>query len=95
MSQLATGPGPWWRRLLRSLLQPRLRRVDIAVAVLVGLLGFAAAVQVRSTKDDGVLASAMLAGNAKGASGRWRRSWSMRRRMAMPQIHAPTSPLPR
>lgn len=58
MSQLATGPGPWWRRLLRSLLRPRLRRVDIAVAVLIGLLGFAAAVQVRSTKDDGVLASA-------------------------------------
>lgn len=57
-SQLATGPGPWWRRLLRSLLKPRLRRVDIAVAVLLGLLGFAAAVQVRSTKDDGVLASA-------------------------------------
>jgi uncharacterized protein YlxW (UPF0749 family) len=58
MSDLATGPGPWWRRLLRSLLRPRLRRVDVAVAVLLGLLGFAAAVQVRSTKDDGVLASA-------------------------------------
>jgi uncharacterized protein YlxW (UPF0749 family) len=47
-----------WRRLVRTLLHPRLRRVDVAVAVLVGLLGFAAAVQVRSTKDEGVLASA-------------------------------------
>jgi uncharacterized protein YlxW (UPF0749 family) len=40
------------------MLHPRLRRVDVAVAVLVGLLGFAAAVQVRSTKGEGVLASA-------------------------------------
>jgi uncharacterized protein YlxW (UPF0749 family) len=47
-----------WRRVVRAALHPRLRRVDIAVAVLVGLLGFAAAVQVRSTKDEGVLASA-------------------------------------
>ncbi len=39
-------------------LRPRLRRVDISVAVLVGLLGFAAAVQVRSAQDDGLLASA-------------------------------------
>jgi uncharacterized protein YlxW (UPF0749 family) len=46
------------RRLVPTLLHPRLRRVDIAVAVLVGLLGFAAAVQVRSNKDEGVLASA-------------------------------------
>ena len=45
--------------LARRLLHPRLRRVDIAVAVLLGLLGFAAAVQVRSTDADaGVLASA-------------------------------------
>lgn len=52
------GP-PWWRRLFAGLFRPRLRRVDIAVAVLLGLLGFAAAVQVRSTtKDEGVLASA-------------------------------------
>jgi uncharacterized protein YlxW (UPF0749 family) len=46
------------RRTFRSLLRPRLRRVDIAVATLVGVLGFAAAVQVRSNQDDGVLASA-------------------------------------
>lgn len=48
----------WARRGAGALLRPRLRRVDIAVAVLLGLLGFAAAVQVRSTQDDGVLASA-------------------------------------
>src|SRR5947209_17602715 len=47
-----------WRRVVRAALHPRLRRVDIAVAVLVGLLGFAAVVQVHSTKDEGVLASA-------------------------------------
>jgi uncharacterized protein YlxW (UPF0749 family) len=47
-----------WRRVLRTALHPHLRRVDVAVAVLVGLLGFAAAVQVRSTQGDGVLASA-------------------------------------
>ena len=46
------------RRLLRAALVPRLRRVDIAVAVLLASLGFAAAVQVRSTQNDGVLASA-------------------------------------
>jgi uncharacterized protein YlxW (UPF0749 family) len=51
-------PPVWWRRVLRTALHPHLRRVDIAVAVLLGLLGFAAAVQVRSTQDDGVLASA-------------------------------------
>lgn len=50
----AAGPSP-----LRRLLRPRLRRVDVAVAVLLGLLGFAAAVQVRSTDSEtGVLASA-------------------------------------
>lgn len=43
-----------WRRLLT----PRLRRVDVAVAVLLGLLGFAAVVQVRSTQEDGPLAAA-------------------------------------
>ena len=47
------------RRLVRSLLHPRLRRVDIAVAALLALLGFAAAVQVRSNDSgSGVLASA-------------------------------------
>ena len=45
---------PNWRRLLA----PRLRRVDVAVAVLLGLLGFAAVVQVRSTQEDGPLAAA-------------------------------------
>lgn len=43
---------------LRALLRPRLRRVDLLVAVLLGALGFAAAVQVRSTRAEGVLASA-------------------------------------
>ena len=43
-----------WGRLLT----PRLRRVDVAVAVLLGLLGFAAVVQVRSTQEDGPLAAA-------------------------------------
>lgn len=42
----------------RRLLRPRLRRVDLLVAVLLAALGFAAAVQVRSTQVDGVLASA-------------------------------------
>lgn len=46
--------GPRWRRLLR----PRVRRVDLLVALLLAALGFAAAVQVRSTRVDGVLASA-------------------------------------
>ena len=45
--------GRWGR-----LLAPRLRRVDVAVAVLLGLLGFAAVVQVRSTQEDGPLAAA-------------------------------------
>lgn len=45
---------PRWSRLLA----PRLRRVDVAVAVLLGLLGFAAVVQVRSTQEDGPLATA-------------------------------------
>ncbi|HVM27592.1 MAG TPA: DUF881 domain-containing protein [Mycobacteriales bacterium] len=47
------GPG-LWRRLLR----PRLRGVDLLVAVLLALLGFAAAVQVRSTQDDPALVGA-------------------------------------
>lgn len=46
------------RRALRILLRPRLRRVDVLVAVLLAALGFAAAVQVRSTQVEGVLASA-------------------------------------
>lgn len=43
-----------WRRLLR----PRLRRVDVAVAVLLAGLGFAAVIQVRSTQVEGPLATA-------------------------------------
>jgi len=46
------------RRVLRVGLRPRLRRVDLLVALLLAALGFAAAVQVRSTRVDGVLASA-------------------------------------
>lgn len=46
------------RSRLRRLLTPRLRRVDLAVAVLLAVLGFAAVVQVRSTQEEGVLAGA-------------------------------------
>ncbi len=49
----AEGTGSW-RRLLR----PRLRRVEVAVAVLLAVLGFAAATQVRSTQEAGPLAAA-------------------------------------
>jgi uncharacterized protein YlxW (UPF0749 family) len=44
--------------LLQRLLRPRLRSVDLLVAALLALLGFAAAVQVRSTQDDGPLTGA-------------------------------------
>ena len=44
-------------RLVR-MLRPRLRRVDLLVALLVGLLGFAAVVQVRATQEEGPLAGA-------------------------------------
>lgn len=43
---------------LRRLLTPRLRRVDLAVAALLAVLGFAAVVQVRSTQEEGPLAAA-------------------------------------
>lgn len=43
---------------LRGLLRPRLRRVDLLVALLLAALGFAGAVQVRSNQVEGVLASA-------------------------------------
>ena len=46
------------RRRLRGMLRPRRRRVDLLIALLLGALGFAAAVQVRSTQGDGILASA-------------------------------------
>ena len=47
-----TGRGPL--RLLR----PRLRRADVLVALLLAVLGFAAAVQVRTTQTEGPLAYA-------------------------------------
>ena len=43
---------------LRSLLRPRTRRVDLLVALLLLVLGFALVVQVRSTQGSGVLANA-------------------------------------
>ena len=45
-------------RRLSRLLAPRLRRVDVAVAALLAVLGFAAVVQVRATQEDGPLAAA-------------------------------------
>ncbi len=44
--------------LLRRLLTPRFRRVDLAVAALLAVLGFAAVIQVRSTQAEGPLAAA-------------------------------------
>ena len=44
--------------VVRRLLTPRLRRVALAVAGLLAVLGFAAVVQVRSTQEDGPLATA-------------------------------------
>ena len=43
---------------LRRLLAPRVRTVDLAVAALLAVLGFAAVVQVRTTQEDGPLATA-------------------------------------
>ena len=45
--------GPW-----RVLLRPRTRRVDLSIAALLLVLGFALAVQVRSTKTDSLLTNA-------------------------------------
>jgi uncharacterized protein YlxW (UPF0749 family) len=45
-------------RGLVRLLTPRVRRVDLLVALLLGALGFAAVVQVRSTQDEGPLTGA-------------------------------------
>lgn len=50
--------GPDRPGALRRLLTPRLRRVDLSVAALLAVLGFAAVVQVRSTQEDGPLATA-------------------------------------
>jgi len=45
-------------RTVRRLLRPRLRRVDVAVAAVLAVLGFALVVQVHATRSDGLLASA-------------------------------------
>ena len=55
---MSGGPAGRLGSLLRSVLTPRLRRVDVAVALLLAGLGFAAVVQVRSTQTDGPLATA-------------------------------------
>lgn len=47
----STAPG---RRRLRSALRPRPTRAQAVAALLLGLLGFAAAVQVRATRDAGL-----------------------------------------
>lgn len=52
------GRGGRPRSLLSRLLTPRLRRVDVAVALLLGLMGFAAVVQVRATQQEGPLVGA-------------------------------------
>jgi len=49
---------PTPRSRAARLLRPRLRRVDLLVALLVGLLGFAAVVQVRATQEEGPLTGA-------------------------------------
>ena len=49
---------PGGRSFLRRFLRPRLRGVDLLVAALLALLGFAAAVQVRSTQGDAPLTGA-------------------------------------
>lgn len=49
-----TPPGARWSGLLR----PRARRVDLAVAALLLVLGFAVVLQVRSTQTDSLLTSA-------------------------------------
>jgi uncharacterized protein YlxW (UPF0749 family) len=46
------------RSVLAGLLRPRGRPVDLLVAALLGVLGFAAVVQVRSTQEEGALARA-------------------------------------
>jgi uncharacterized protein YlxW (UPF0749 family) len=46
------------KALVRGMLRPRARRVDVLVAALLLLLGFALVVQVRSTRSDAPLANA-------------------------------------
>ena len=50
--------GPAGSGRVRRLLTPRLRRVDLSVAALLAVLGFAAVIQVRSTQEEGPLATA-------------------------------------
>lgn len=54
----APGSAPVSRVSLSRILHPRARRVDVLVAVLLLVLGFALAVQVRSTQGDSVLTNA-------------------------------------
>lgn len=51
-------PVPRAVALVRALLRPRARRVDLLVAALLALLGFGLAIQVRSTQNDGLLTTA-------------------------------------
>jgi uncharacterized protein YlxW (UPF0749 family) len=53
-----TSEEPVRRTVLRSVLRPQTRRVDLLVSALLLVLGFGLAVQVRSTQDEGVLTSA-------------------------------------
>jgi uncharacterized protein YlxW (UPF0749 family) len=57
LTPAAPSPGTS-RRVARALLHPHARRVDLAVAALLLLLGFALVVQVRSTRNDGPLTNA-------------------------------------
>lgn len=57
-ADVPAAPPPAPRGWMLGLLRPRARRVDILVAVLLAVLGFGLAVQVRSTQDEGLLTSA-------------------------------------
>lgn len=56
--QDAAGPQSRPGSRLGRALRPRLRRVDLLVALLLGLMGFGAVVQVRATHEEGPLAGA-------------------------------------
>lgn len=53
-----TADPPPSQGVVGRVLRPRVRRVDVLVALLLGTLGFAAVVQVRSTQEEGPLAGA-------------------------------------
>lgn len=57
-AEKAPEAGPAGSGQVRRLLTPRLRRVDLSVAALLAVLGFAAVIQVRSTQEEGPLATA-------------------------------------